>query len=119
MTFGNLRSAVIGLLCASACAVTHASTDGTPLPVYDATEVAHSRYTVLKRLWVEDWKSAFRVAAHRDEASARRALLNEAAALGADAVVNLYCLDKTDGMFNPAGYFCYGNAVKIKPAGAK
>ena len=94
-----------------------ATTDA--VPVYDATQVAHSRYTVVKRLGVEDWKSAFRIGAHTDQAAARRALLNEAAALGADAVVNLYCLDKTDGMFNPAGHFCYGNAVKIKTMNAK
>jgi uncharacterized protein YbjQ (UPF0145 family) len=94
-----------------------ASTDA--VPVYDPTEVAHSGYTVLKRLWVEDWKSVFRIAGHRDQAAARRALLNEAAALGADAVVNLYCLDRTDGMFNPAGYFCYGNAIKIKTMNTK
>ena len=110
---------VAAMVAFSAGAAWAQSTSPDAVPVYDATEVAHARYTVLKRLWVEDWKSAFRVGGRSDEAGARRVLLNEAAALGADAVVNLYCLDKTDGMFNPAGYFCYGNAVRIKPAAAK
>jgi hypothetical protein len=99
--------------CASPTSIAQtAVTD--PVPVYDSTQIALGRYTVVKRLWVEGWRSAFWVPAYRDEAGARRALLNEAANLGADAVINLHCLGRTDALFNPSGYYCYGNAIKLR-----
>jgi hypothetical protein len=84
------------------------------VPVYDSTEIALDRYTVVKRLGVEDWRSAFRIPSYGDEESARRALLVEAARVRADGVINLHCLSKTDRIFNPSGYYCYGNAIKLK-----
>jgi hypothetical protein len=82
--------------------------------VYDSTEIAYSRYTVIRRLGVEGPRSAFRIPGHRDLESARQALVNEAAGLGADGVINLACFDQTDRIFRPAGYFCYGNAIRLQ-----
>lgn len=84
------------------------------VPIYDSTQIAFDRYAVIKRLGVGDWRSAFRIARYRDLETARSALVNEAARLGADGVINLTCFGETDRMFNPAGYFCYGNAIKIR-----
>jgi hypothetical protein len=84
------------------------------IAVYDATQVSMDRYTVLQRLGLHDWRSAFRIPVFRDEASARNAALAEARRSGADAVVNLYCLVQSDSLFTPAGYYCYGNAIKLK-----
>ena len=84
------------------------------VPVYDATQIALDRYTVVRRLGITSWESAFRVRAHRDLESAQSALFTEAAIFGADGVINLICFDKTDRVFNPAGYFCYANAIKLK-----
>ena len=84
--------------------------------VYDSTQLALARYTVVERLWVEGWKSAFWITGYRDEQRARRALLDQAAALGADGVINLHCLNKTDAIFNPSGYYCYGYAIRLKAA---
>jgi hypothetical protein len=105
------------VVCATALAArgSFAQTAVTqPVPVYDSTQIALGSYTVIKRLWVQGWKSAFWIGGHRDEAAARRALLNEAGRLGADGVVNLHCLGQTDAFFNPSGYYCYGNAIKLK-----
>jgi len=85
-----------------------------PVPIYDATQIALDRYVVVRRLGVGGWHSAFRIRGHRDLESARQALLNEAGRLSADGVVNLTCFDQTDRVFSPAGYFCYGNAIRIK-----
>lgn len=84
------------------------------VPVYDSTEIAFDSYTVLKRLWVDSWSSSLWIRGYRDEASAKRALLDEAAGLRADAVVNLYCLGQTDALFRPRGYYCYGNAIRFR-----
>jgi hypothetical protein len=84
------------------------------VPVYDATQVAFDRYTVVKRLWVEGWRSAFWIPGHASEEAARQSLVSEAARLGADGVVNLQCLSRTDSLLRPAAYYCYGDAIKVK-----
>jgi hypothetical protein len=88
--------------------------DGPSVPVYDPTQVAFDRYVVVKRVGIDGWRSAFRIKGHADLAGARQAVLNEAAHVGADAVVNLTCFDRTDALFDPSGYFCYGNAVRLR-----
>jgi hypothetical protein len=40
--------------------------------------------------------------------------VNDAARRGADGVINMTCFDQTDRIFHRAGYYCYGNAIKIK-----
>ena len=84
------------------------------IAIYDATQVSIDRYTVVQRLGVQDWHSAIRVPVFSDEASARTASLAEARRSGADAVVNLHCLKQSDSLFSRAGYYCYGNAIKLK-----
>jgi hypothetical protein len=84
------------------------------VPIYDSTQIALDRYTVVRRIGITGWESAFRIRGHADVESAQRALLAEAARAGADGVINLICFDKTDRIFKPAGYFCYGNAIRIR-----
>jgi hypothetical protein len=84
------------------------------VPVFDSTQIAFDSYTVLHRMGVQDWRSAFGIGGYTDEPSARRALLTQAASLGADGIVNLQCLNQTDRIFKPSGYYCYGNAIRLK-----
>ena len=81
--------------------------------VYDATQIALDRYVVVKRVGIDGWRSAFNIPGHPDLASAQQAVLSEAARAGADGVINLTCFDQTDAVFKPAGYFCYGNAIRL------
>ena len=107
----------VALLFLCACAPLKPSSQPAAtaaVPIYDSTQVALDRYTVMKRLGIADRRSAFRITGYGDLESAQAALVNEAARLGADGVINLACFDQTDRIFNPAGYFCYGNAIKIK-----
>ena len=83
------------------------------VPVYDATQVALDRYTVIRRLGVQGWRSGYHIPSYADATSAAEALLEEAARLGADGLVNLYCLNRSD-RFRGEGYYCYGNAIRIK-----
>ena len=98
----------------SLCPLARAATVPESLPVYDSTEIAFGSYTVINRLWVESRRSSFGVPHHRDERGARSALLDEATRVGADGIVNLFCLSRTDALFNPVGYYCYGNAIRFK-----
>lgn len=113
--------AVLGLITLSIGGAPYAV--GAPSPrevtIYDATQLAFDRYEVVKRIGVEDWRSAFRIRSYETVAAARQALAGEAASLGADGVINLTCFDRADGLFAPAGHFCYGNAIRLKSSGGK
>lgn len=109
----TLFSAAAFLLVVSSALAQSVSTD--EMAVYDATQVSIDRYTVVQRLGLPlNWRSTFRAPVYSDEASARSAALAEARGSGADAVVNLYCLKQGDSLFTRAGYYCYGNAIKLK-----
>ena len=82
--------------------------------VYDATQLAFDRYVLVKRIGIDGWRSAFNIPGHADLASAQQAVLTEAARVGANGVINLTCFDQTDAFFKPAGYFCYGAAIRLK-----
>jgi hypothetical protein len=104
----------IALACAAFAGGAFAAPSPDRVPVYDATQIAHDSYVVIERIGVESWRSAFGIGGHRDEAGARSAVLAEAARVRADGVVNLHCLGQTDGLFNSSGFYCYGNAIRLK-----
>lgn len=110
----SLQRILLGPVLALACAGALAQAVSTPVPIYDSTQIPFDRYTVMKRIWVEGWRSAFWIPGHRDEAGAQHALLSEAGRLGADGVINMKCLDQTDSLFKRRGYYCYGNAIRLK-----
>ena len=86
--------------------------DAARVKVFDATELSLDRYTVVKRIWTQSWRSAFWVPSYDEAADAIASLTSKAADEGADAVINLHCLNDTGGW--GGGYFCYGLAIKLK-----
>ena len=88
------------------------SADAPRVRVFDATQLTLDRYTVVKRIWTQTWRAAFWLPEHDSAADAIAALTSRAADEGADAVINLHCLNDKDGW--GAGYFCYGLAIKLK-----
>ena len=109
-----MKTSAVLIAVIAALVTSTASGQSTRVPVYDATQLAHDRYTIVARLGIEDWASAFRIKGYGDLETAKRAIMNDAARRGADGVINLMCFDQTDRIFKPAGYYCYGNAIKIK-----
>jgi hypothetical protein len=85
------------------------------VPVYDATQLALGSYVVVERVGLAGWHSAFSVPGYPTEDEARGALLARAASVGAEGVTNLVCMSQTDRLFKPAGYYCYANAIRLKP----
>jgi len=90
--------------------------DGAPVRVYDATELNIDAYAVIRRIWADSYHSSLLVPAKPDSGAAISGLLEEARRAGADGVVNLHCLQETAGLFARTGYFCYGNAIRIRGA---
>jgi len=87
--------------------------DRRAVAVYDSTQIALDRYTVIKRLGIQDWRSAFSIRSYGDAVAATDALLAEAERLGADGLVNLHCVSQSD-MPPGRGYYCYANAIRVK-----
>ena len=79
--------------------------------VYDATELALQRYTVVKRLWAGTWRASFWVPSYDDAPAALKALTDKAADLEADGVTNVHCVGEAAGA---GGFFCYGLAIKLR-----
>jgi hypothetical protein len=116
MKLRRARHAALGVVLAAA-ACTNASAQEplrqAPLPTFDATQLTPDRYTVVRRLWVDSWRTAFDVPTRPESSAALAQLSDEAAKLGADALTNVVCLDDRRAWFH-RGYFCYGLAVKLK-----
>jgi uncharacterized protein YbjQ (UPF0145 family) len=104
----------LGLATFASVLSAHSAAQTRPgVPIYDATQIALDRYTVVKRLGVQGWRSGYFIESYRDAQTAAEALLQEAARLGADGLINLYCLNRSDRLSGD-GYYCYGNAIKLK-----
>jgi hypothetical protein len=113
-TRGAIHAGLGVMLAAAACTVcAQESLRQPPLPTFDATQLTPDRYTVVRRLWVESWRTAFDVPAHAESSAALTQLSDEAARVGADALTNVVCLDDNRAWFR-SGYFCYALAVKRK-----
>ena len=108
--------AVIGIvLAATPCAnaIAQEPLRQAPLRTFDATQITPDRYTVIARLWVDSWRTAFDVPAHAESSAALAQLSDEAVKRGADALTNVVCLND-ERAWHKGGYFCYGLAVKLK-----
>ena len=105
-----MAAGLLGLGTAQACAQDTAGTQN--VRVYDAGELTLDRYSVIQRLWTESWRAAFWVPEHGEPAAAIAALTSRAAALGADGVTHLHCVNDKGGW--GSGYYCYGLAIKLK-----
>jgi hypothetical protein len=113
-----LVSVAMSLLCA--CASTpQGDVERRPAEVklYSMGQLADNRYEVVSRLWVDSWRSAFRIPTYPSEDEAIASLQAEAARLGADGLVNVSCLDQgrsTKSQNAEPTVLCYGIAVRVK-----
>lgn len=82
--------------------------DAAPVKVYDPGELTLDRYTVVKRLWTGTWWSAFWISSYDEVADAVQSLTSKAAALGADGITNLHCVNDS------GSHLCYALAIKLK-----
>jgi hypothetical protein len=103
----------VALSCACCLAGGSAfAVDPGQVKVFEATELPLHRYTVVKRIWTQTWRSAFWVSNYDEASDAIAALTSKAADEGANGVINLHCLNDTHGW--GGGYFCYGLAIRMK-----
>ena len=107
-------AALLGMVALTLSISAHSAEKAAPrVPIYDSTQIALDRYTVVKRLGVQGWRSGYYVPSFPEVEIAVEALMGEAASLDADGLVNVYCLGRSDRL-KGEGYYCYGNAIKVK-----
>jgi len=93
-----------------------AGTQAAEVKVYGPAQLAQGQYDVVRRLWVDSWRTAFRVPSHSSEAAGIAALRAEAARSGANGLINVDCLDQGHFMWSRSlepTIVCYGNAIRV------
>ena len=94
-----------------------AETQAADVRVYESTQLAQGQYELVRRLWVDSWRTAFWVPTYSSKAAGIAALQAEAARLGASGLVNVDCLDQGNFImwfrsWEPT-IICYGNAIRV------
>ena len=122
----NLAALSIGL-AAMACALCGCA--GTPttdasatasaeeIKVYDPGQLIQNRYDLVKRLWVDSWRTAAWLPAQASAADGIAALRAQAQRLGANALIGVACYDQGYAFFDwgkELRFICYGNAIRVR-----
>ena len=85
--------------------------------VYGPSELSTNQYEVVSRLWVDSWRTAWRLPTYPSEEAAIASLRAEAARLGADGLVNVGCLREAPSTWSGSAQpsiLCYANAIRIR-----
>ncbi len=117
-TLAALAAVTGGVLAGCASAPTQeAQAQAAEIKVYRMTELAGSRVEVVSHLWADSWTSSFWSPTYARQDDAIASLRAEAARLGADALVNVVCLDQGHPQWSQSAepaILCYGSAVHVR-----
>lgn len=111
--FAAVASVIAGCATAPAADVQKSAAD---VRIYGASELPTSQYQVVSHLWVDSWRTAYRVPTYATEQEAVAALRAEAGRLGADGLINVFCLDQGGSTWmrgSAPAILCYGNAIRV------
>ena len=115
-----IAAVVTCALCGCACTQTtdaNATMAAEEIRVFDPEQLSEDRYALVKRLWVDSWRTAAWLPAQASAADGVAALRVEARRLGANALVGVACYDQGHAYFdwrkNPR-IICYGNAIRTR-----
>ena len=85
--------------------------------VYETGQLPIYRYEVVRRIWVDSWRTAFVAPTFPTRDDAVAALQTEAALAGADGLINVICLDQGRSRWYTraeTAIHCYANAIRLK-----
>jgi hypothetical protein len=110
--FGGCALAA-ALLALSACSsAPKQAGDASQVQIYRSMQLTPTRYTTVKRIWIDDWRSNFTYPSFDNEHAGIDAMKREAAKVGANGIMNVICLDPSSGK-GKSRLLCYGDAVKV------
>lgn len=84
---------------------------GSQVQVYNTTQLVPSQYTVVQRLWIDEWRSNVTYPTFRSVEDGIEAMREKAAAAGGDGLLNVMCMDATG--YSRGRLLCYGDAIKF------
>jgi hypothetical protein len=111
-----LALVAVAVYLVSACASIVQSDNEKRVPeikIYEGGGLSTIQYEVVSRPWVDSWRSAFWVPTHPNEEQAVAALQAEATRRGADALMNVSCLNLGRPNTEPA-IVCYGMGIRLR-----
>ena len=93
----------------------HAQAEADKVTIHESVTSAPPRYQIIKRVWVESWRSAFRVPTYRSQEEAAADFRRQAASLGGDGVINFGCYNRVISPNPPPGsaLSCNGTIVRF------
>ncbi len=85
--------------------------------IYGPADLSSSEYDVVRQLWVDSWSTALWMPTYSSEAEGIVAMQNEAASVGADGLINVFCVDRGRPIWStnsgPA-FVCYASAIRVR-----
>jgi hypothetical protein len=107
--------ALLALTLLSGCASRPAPAPVPPeqVQMHESVASAPPRYEVVRRIWVEDRRSAFLVPSYASVDEGRDDIRRQAAGLGANGVINFGCYRMPGKSGNGSRLACNGTAVRF------
>ena len=108
------RIAAISVALSAAVLTGCAALKAEDVKVYTPAQLKQGEYQAVARLWVETWRTPFRVPGYSSPKDGIAALQDKAAALGANGLINVDCYgDKGLFSFGSESFICYGKAIRL------
>jgi len=104
----RLTPALLALLAAGCASTAPAPVE--KVAVHESRASVPPGYEVIKRIWVENWQSAFFVPTYASREEAAQAMREQAAALGGNGVINFACYRK----YSDDSLGCNGTVVRFR-----
>jgi hypothetical protein len=115
--FSVLVAIAVCALSACASAPRSGARQAAGVKVYESEQLAQGQYELVRYLWVNSWRTAFRLPSDSSEAEGIAALQAEAARLGANGLINVSCRDQGHFMWSRSrepAILCYGDAIRVR-----
>ena len=108
------RIAAISVAMSAAVFAGCAALKAEDVKVYAPAQLRQGEYETVERLWVETWRTPFRVPGYSSREDGIAAMRDKAAGLGANGLINVDCYgDKGLFSFGSESFFCDGKAIKV------
>lgn len=119
------RSHFCALLAVAACMLSGCASapksgvekQAAEVKVYQPDQLLQGQYKVMRYLWVDSWRTAFRLPSYSSEAEGIASLQAAAARLGANGLINVSCLDQGRSIWSWSRQpviLCYGTAIDVR-----
>jgi hypothetical protein len=107
-----IRAALAALLLPLAAA----AQDADKVTIHESVTSAPPHFTILRRVWVESWRSAFFVPTYGSQEEAAAAFRRHAASIGGNGVINFGCYHRVISPSPPPGsaLSCNGTIVRFR-----